>query len=158
MSQADLELIRKVAADRAAVFVPEYQLVQKLKTPVGEGKASGRLPEDAFRDALRRLFPEMGDDEKTSLSNAVRNVRHPESLDPRVLAVAARFYRAYPAGFNITVVANPRALSQAETMSPDMDLYAKLVLQAQGVQGIDDLPRIKADILTYYYMLVDSEA
>ena len=155
MSQADLELIRKVAADRAVVFVPEYQLVQKLKKPVVETKGDTRLPEDAFRDALNKLFSS-NDEEKADLSNAVRYVRNLEYLDPRVLAVAAKFYRRYPAGLNTSTVSNPRALSQTETMSEEMTFYAKEILQLHGIQGAEDLPRIKADIIAYYSMIVDS--
>lgn len=155
MSQADFELIRKVASDRAVVFVPEYQLVQKLKKPPVETKGTTRLPEDAFRDALTKLFSS-NDEEKADLSNVVKNVRHLEHLDPRVLAVAAKFYRRYPAGLNTTGISNPRALSQAETMGPEMDFYAREVLQLHGIQGVDDIPKIKADIIAYYYMIVDA--
>jgi len=155
MSQSDLELIRKVAADRALVFVPEYQLVQKLKKPVPEVKSDARLPEDAFRDALAKLFSS-DDVEKAELAEIVKNVRNLEYLDPRVLAVAAKFYRRYPAGLNVSGINNPRALSQTETLGAEMDIYAKEVLQLHSVQGIDDLPRIKADIISYYFMIADS--
>ena len=155
MSQTDFELIRKVAADRAVVFVPEYQLVQKLKKAPTEKKSINRLPEDSFRDALTKLFSS-NDDEMADLSEAVKFVRNLEFLDPRVLAVAAKYYRRYPAGLNTMGSNNPRALSQAETLSDEMTYYAKEIMQLQGIQGIDELARIKADIITYYFMIIDS--
>lgn len=155
MSRADFELIRKVAADRSLVFVPEYQLVQKFKVQEDENKSSARLPEDDFRDALGKLFAS-NDEEKADLSELVKNVRHIDSLDAAVLAVAAKFYRRFPAGINTSSIPNARSLSQTVTLSQEMDFYAREVLQLHGIQGIDDLPRIKADILAYYLMIVDS--
>jgi hypothetical protein len=165
MDKIAFEEIRHAPTGRASVFIPELLLVRSLKTAPEEKKIVIRLMNDTFRDAATKLFIGTLDPQSLDLMlTDISMIRHPEDYDPNILMVAAYFKLRYPRGLNTSNIAS------ADTLGPDQtrDLLFnnfvntiydisvdKKTISANNTKKVDIIAAIKADIITYYYMLMN---
>lgn len=153
MANAAFEEVRRVPHERAQVFVPELQLITKLKQATEEVRANVRLPDDTFLDALNKMYPLMPQQLIQPMRQAIQRLRHLDQLDPAILVIAAYYYVRYPNGFNLYPQPQQGQLGTAETVNnKEFDDNAKLALGEK--KAPESLAKVKADILTYYYCLV----
>lgn len=153
MNSTAFDEVRRIPHERAQVFVPELQLVAKLKSATEDIRATARLPDDTFLDALTKMYPAMPQQVTQRMRQAIQRLRHLDQLDPAILVVASYYYVRYPNGFNIYPQPQQGQLGRAETVNNDeFDNNARLALGDK--KDAQTLAKVKADILSYYYMLV----
>jgi hypothetical protein len=153
MANAAFDEVRRVPHERAQVFVPELQLIAKLKQTTEEVRANIRLPDDTFLDALNKMYPQMPQQLIQPMRQAIQRLRHLDQLDPTILVIAAYYYVRYPNGLNGNAQPQQGSLGRAETFNnKEFDDNAKLAVGDK--KSPESFAKIKADILTYYYSLV----
>lgn len=152
MAQSAFDEVRRIPHERAQVFVPELQLVNKLKQTPEEVRVNIRLPDDTFLDSLNKMYPLMPQQLIPPMRQAIQRLRHLDQLDPAILVIAAYYYVRYPNGFNTYPQPQQGQLGRTETVHKIFDDDAALALGDKKTP--ESLAKIKADILTYYYQLV----
>jgi len=154
MSKTGFDEVRKVPRERASVFAPELQLVTKLKQATEEVKASARLPDDTFMDALNKIYPNHDMQIVAAMRESIKKLRHLADLDPAILVIAANYYVRYPNGFNLNPNPQMHKLGRSEVAVTEFDQAAVSAIGDKRTP--ENIARVKADILAYYYMLTSN--
>jgi len=153
----DFERVRRPANGRAKVFVPIVELMEQLKTPLDEEKVTVRVVNDAFQDAISKQFVDIAIsiEEKEAMFQCIRLVRNLEWLDTQILAVAAYIYINFPNGIEYDPNNDRPDVLNASVMGRKfIDEMTRNYHEKNLDDKMERLPEVKADIITYYYMIL----
>lgn len=154
----DFQQVRQTANGRAAQFVPELLLVRALKRDPEDKKITHIQVVDKFIEAgnkLKDVFPIFTQEYiRNNLMPRLEFVPHVEDLDPWILIIAAHLKYLYPNGLNFQGIAQQGSLTPAELQSDVIDDAAKTIMKLNDLDDQRTLLNIKADIASYYYLMV----
>ena len=150
--------VRQAPLGRPAQFIPELLLVRALNVEPEEKKITTIQVADKFMDAgnkLKDIFPIFTPEYiRNNLMPLLGSIPHVEDLDPWILIVAANLKYIFPKGFNFQGILQQGTISPAEMQSDLIDSAAKAILKVNEIDDFKTLPNVKADIMSYYYLMV----
>lgn len=153
MLKTNFDDVRRAPRERASVFVPEVLLVRSLKPEIEESKGTTRFTDDTFRDAVTKILSTVDDQSVERMMGLIHQLRHPDDMDPNILVVAALMKVRYPGGLHFTSAHQEGTLSAAVMHSNDMSNLVKEIIELSDSKTPNIADAIKADIITYYYLL-----
>ena len=122
----------------------------------GLNKVSIRPTGDAFKESGRKILKTVKSTIIDQLFETSKNLRHFDDLDPSILVVAAYLYLAHPSGPLWNTKFPEKAKLEFYDLNTPLVLSAiDAILSINGVSGKELVPKIKADIFSYYWMFFE---
>lgn len=162
----NFEDIKRLPTGRAALFIPELEVLKEFKEAPEEFKEVTLRFDDKISEALQRLsIPESY---FIQIKQTISRLKNPVFKDPYILVIATYIHANFPLGF-----LNVNEVEQAGKISPNafrqmMNSAVNLIPYKKGDDGLEERKsgpsknelalKIMHDVIAYHRMILQSLA